>query len=276
MSEELTVLVEAFEKIAPLVQQLFEDPISISITDKEKVLRIINHPRIPLGIEPGMILKKEEPMYQAIYQNKFITVVVPKEIFGFQFRAVGIPLKDKNGNVIGGMGLGTNLERQEEVARISNNLSNSLNELATAISQVTQGVQEIADYSKESLTRIDQTKEETKNTDGVINFIRAVAGQTNLLGLNAAIEAARAGEHGRGFSVVAEEIRKLSASSTESIKQIEGTIKNINNHVTNVSNGITKENGILQEQAAALEQINASIEELNATAHLLADIAQKM
>lgn len=276
MSDELTELVEAFEKIAPLIQQLCEDPITIAITDKEKFLGIINHPKIPHGIHKGLIIDKEDPLYQTIHQDKVISGIMPKEIFGFPFKGVRIPLKDKSGNVIGGMAMGTNLERQVEIADISNSLADSLDQLATAITQVTQGVLEIADYSKENLTKIDQTKEETKNTDGVISFIRTVAGQTNLLGLNAAIEAARAGEYGRGFSVVAEEIRKLSTSSSESIKQIEGTIKNINQHITNVADGITKESGILQDQAAALQQINASVEELNATARLLAELSQKM
>lgn len=276
MSDELTELVEAFEKIAPLIQQLCEDPITIAITDKEKFLGIINHPKIPHGIHKGLIIDKDDPLYQTIHQNKIISGIMSKEIFGFPFKGVRIPLKDKDGNVIGGMAMGTNLERQDEIANISNTLANSLDQLATAITQVTQGVLEIADYSKENLTKIDQTKEETKNTDSVISFIRTVAGQTNLLGLNAAIEAARAGEYGRGFSVVAEEIRKLSTSSSESIKQIEGTIKNINQHITNVADGITKESGILQDQAAALQQINASVEELNATARLLAELSQKM
>ena len=68
---------------------------------------------------------------------------------------------------------------------------------------------------------------------------KRVSTQTNLLGLNAAIEAARAGEVGKGFTVVASEIRKLSTSTSESIKQIDTVLKNINQSITIINDKVT-------------------------------------
>jgi uncharacterized protein YoxC len=273
---ELQEFIDALYKVAPLMQYIHEDPISFGITDREKWLCMISHPEIPHGIQVGDVLRKDDMLITVMRENIKKSEVVPKEVFGFPFRGSGVPIRDKAGNIIGSLAMSVNLKRQEELTEVSQNLSDALGQLAQAISQITCGVQEIAETSKQNLEKVNQTKNETQNTDSVLSFIRTVAGQTNLLGLNAAIEAARAGEHGRGFSVVAEEIRKLSMSSAESIKQIENTIKNIQTHILTVSEGINKESNVLQDQAATLEEISASVQELNSTAQMLASIAKKM
>lgn len=276
MNHEMEEILDAFNKIAPLVQSLFEDPINLAISDCQKFLVQVPHPDIPFIIKPGTFLQKDEPMAKAIFHDQKVSCLVPKEIFGVAFKGVAIPLKSNNGTIIGSIGLGLNIERQKELADISTRLSEALGQVTQTIGLVAGNVQGIVDYSGQNFHNIEQTRLETQNIDQVLSFVKSVAGQTNLLGLNAAIEAARAGENGRGFSVVAEEIRKLSISSGESIKQIGNTIRTIQNHIMQVSAGIDKENHILQEQAAALQEINASLEELNATAVTLASIAQKM
>ena len=113
--------------------------------------------------------------------------------------------------------------------------------------------------NQQLLGETKEANERTKDTDDILTFIQGVSSQTNLLGLNAAIEAARAGEAGKGFNVVAQEIRKLSNSSNESIKKIDSVIKHISSSINSINNNLTKSNDVSQNQSAALEEIAASI-----------------
>ena len=103
----------------------------------------------------------------------------------------------------------------------------------------------------ENINEVEKNSEEIK---GFVEVINDIAGQTNLLSLNASIEAARAGEAGRGFAVVAEEIRKLADQSKESGSRIQDIVSGIGNTTQKTTDSAKRAEIMVLEQAKALQQ----------------------
>lgn len=133
-----------------------------------------------------------------------------------------------------------------------------------AIDAVEKGKVIVQDLSGKSDTTVSLTKVLVEDIDavqkgseeikGFVDVINSIAGQTNLLSLNASIEAARAGEAGRGFAVVAEEIRKLADQSRESGDKIREIVENIGSTTDKTTVSAKKAEDMVNAQAKALSQ----------------------
>ena len=152
--------------------------------------------------------------------------------------------------------------RQEVIER----LTKSIDEIVKAMGIVYETVNRVAKSAKtlatagqESIKQAKLLQEKNSDTVKVIDFITNIAGQTNLLGLNAAIEAARAGEQGRGFAVVAEEVRKLAELSREATEKIQLTLNQMNDAVAEISKTIESTGAISQEQEASTAEITQNL-----------------
>ena len=126
---------------------------------------------------------------------------------------------------------------------------------------------------KEFVTSINSMKNNIKTVNDITTMINSIAEQTNLLALNAAIEAARAGEAGRGFTVVAEEIRKLAEQSKESSKDISRVIDNVLNETEDI---VDKSNLMSEDLSNGIENIEEAIVSFKDISKLVMDISPKI
>ncbi|QZY56215.1 methyl-accepting chemotaxis protein [Crassaminicella profunda] len=269
-------LLKKYVNMASFVNDFTEDDLAVAVSDRERVIKCVPGKNVQLRVKEGEILQEHLALFQAMKQNKKITIMIPKDIHGTLMSATATPIKNEEGQIIGGITTVKSISDREELLDIIKTLANSLNEMTKTTTQISSSAEEIASSGEGMIQSANSALTQAKETDQVIGFVQQVAKQTNLLGLNAAIEAARAGEAGRGFQVVAEEIRKLAISSNEAVDKIASVLKEIQGSVIQIQTVVEKNGTLTQEQAAGTEEITAEINELSRLADKLNEFAHKL
>lgn len=154
---------------------------------------------------------------------------------------------------------------------IAENENGNKTELELAMSKINTSYESVDSSSKNILNTLDSFKEvknkglqlqdKAKNITNIVSIVSGISEQTNLLALNASIEAARAGEMGRGFSVVAEEVRKLAEQSKNAVEEINSNLVQFVKDIEILVHSIEAQFDTLQGETRSLEGVrNASFE----------------
>jgi methyl-accepting chemotaxis protein len=157
-------------------------------------------------------------------------------------------------------------ERSAEATRVSSHSGELSKQGAGIIQGAAHEMERIAEFVEASSSIIGTLEQQSNEISTVVNVIKEIADQTNLLALNAAIEAARAGEQGRGFAVVADEVRKLAERTGQSTQEIARMIDQIQSGTRNAVSSM--ENCVIQvgKGVELATQAGSSIDEINAEA----------
>ncbi|WP_294146995.1 methyl-accepting chemotaxis protein [uncultured Selenomonas sp.] len=170
-------------------------------------------------------------------------------------------------------------ENEENIKKLTSSIeeiASSTQTVYESVEQVAKSASALAKAGQESVQQARFLQEKNADTIKVIDFITNIAGQTNLLGLNAAIEAARAGEQGRGFAVVAEEVRKLAEQSREATEKIQATLNEMNKAVEGISKSIETTGAISEQQAASTQEITTNLSRVTKAAEELKQHVERM
>ena len=146
-------------------------------------------------------------------------------------------------------------ETQEQIETAEEELLSAKTSLSTLSNEVVNFV----DTEAQLLDELATLKTDADQVKDVLNIIREIAEQTNLLALNAAIEAARAGEHGRGFAVVADEVRKLAERTQKGLGEIDISVSTIVQSINDVSDKMAENTKNIESLSDVSQDVEAKI-----------------
>jgi len=170
-----------------------------------------------------------------------------------------------------------------EMVATSNEVARSCSQAATAadaghhkaqegcgqIERATSNVNLLSGSLTKSAQEMAVLEQDSRNINTILDTIRSIAEQTNLLALNAAIEAARAGEQGRGFAVVADEVRALAKRTADSTGEIDGLLGKLSRKTQEVTRHIETSLALSQTSVSSIGEARVSFENIR---HSVEDI----
>jgi Methyl-accepting chemotaxis protein len=266
----------SFPLFAPLIADMFPEGAFIFMTDLDSYR--VRQPSKEFDIQDiqwGIKFKSDGVASRAIATKRLAVEEVEANIYGVPVLIMSYPIFDEDdpNQVVGTFCIAQPRQTVVDLRIMATALSQSLEEISAVIQELAASASDISSNESKLNHSIQEVSDLSLKIKEVLVFIKQIADETKMLGLNASIEAARAGEIGRGFGVVAEEIRKLSDESKNTVAQIRTLTDSIDYKVeeTVKNSQITLDSS--QEQASAIQELTASIEEISAMAEKLEKIA---
>lgn len=269
-------LAAAFNDFAPLIGEMFPEGATLFITSLTDFAYRYDSKKFGFpDIVVGSPIKEGSPSQEAINTKKPVIRDLPAEFYGKPVQVLTYPIFDGD-ELVGTFGMGLPRQHATDLKEMANNLTSGLEQISSVIEEMAASASQVTTNQQVLNHNVTEIYNVSEEINEVLAFIKQIADETKMLGLNAAIEAARAGEAGRGFGVVAEEIRKLSDESKETVVKIRGLTDRIKERISETTKSSELTLRSSEEQAAATEEMTASIEEITSMAVQLDKMAKEM
>lgn len=268
---ENAVLQKYLETI-PVIKDALGLDVMMSVTDGYKFLGYWRGDKIVANIHIGDPLSHDDPMWKSFTTGQKLEQVMPASVYGFEFRAITIPLKDGN-EIVGTMGIAISLESETFTREASNKLLSTIEQLQGEVEYIYKDNDLIKNISNNIIASTNNLLSNVEEIQKFAQDIQNISSKTNILSLNASIEAARSGEAGRGFAVVAEEMRRLANDTrTSSIKILE-VLNELVNSVTTMNSDLSEQEKTQEQQLQSTQKI---VDEISAIEDTTRELLKKI
>lgn len=261
---------------APIMQKIFPFDCMIVISDKEEFIYYLPGDRLKHPSPVGRKLTMGDGLWEAVNNRQIFSTIISKEVWGLPFKSISTPLYGERNELVGSLGFAYSLENQEI-------LQNAVYTIVSSSQQVTASSQELTENAQllnNSLGLLRASGEEMirslKRSDDILKSLKKITSQSNLLGFNASIEAARAGQFGLGFSVVADEMRKLSEDSEKAVKDAQIILGSIGNEIAEHDKEILNADRFSAYQQTATHEISKAMSSLSSMAENIQELSLKV
>ncbi|MEW6424169.1 MAG: methyl-accepting chemotaxis protein [Bacillota bacterium] len=269
-------VLEKVIQVAPYFKELLGPHYTVAVCDLEKYIWHIESETLKLGLKVNDPIKPGSIAEAVLKTGQRQVRVVPKEVYGKPYMGVGVPVRDEGGKIAGALIYVRDTAVQEEIKGIAMSMKEGISTISGEATSLSSAAQELAASANELSGRTEGIRNEMRSMGEVLNLIEHVASMTHLLGLNAAIEAARAGEYGRGFTVVADEIRKLAEKTQHNVKEISGRLAGVTGTVITFLDSFSQISGVADHQASSIQQLVTILDRLEKEAEQLSEIMGKL
>jgi methyl-accepting chemotaxis protein len=268
---------ESIKNVFEILPAMFTSGTGFVLTDTSKFLIVKQADTFNTNAREGQEISKGGMAEQVIKTKTRQKMKYGKEVFGSPIVTTCTPIINKNtGNVLGTIMYSVSQEKENDVMEMSNELKSYSDQLSGSAQEMASSSEELYSSSQSISDLANKASSGINKMDDVLKYITEISNTTNMLGLNAAIEAARAGEHGRGFTVVAQEIRKLATESKASVLDISSNLITIKEDINNILEFMDSFISTSATQSAQAEELSASSEGISELFTRLLNLAEKL
>jgi len=257
-SPEQNLLIEEIKRALPFFKAALPSGAGLYLSDRTEIVWCEDSSLGAVYARGEKILPGSVPD-RVIRTGAPVTETYDEKRFGVAYVVSGVPVREADGDIRGVLMRVRFVQSTAFIEEAFQPLRRIVRVIAEKTGNLSAQSEELSNINRNIGTYAAQVASAGDEISSVTNLVSEIAGNTHLLGLNAAIQAARAGEYGRGFMVVAEEIRKMSEKTKEATKTTSKQLEEVQERVLRLSEELTLMSGAIQKLTENIGAINEMI-----------------